>query len=1325
MSVLRIFMFGGLRVWLDDEVLPPFPTQKTRSLFAFLVTYRRRVHARPFLAGMFWGDMPEARAQRNLSTTLWRMRRVAPAGYFRVDESTIAFNADAPYWLDTEQFELELALARGEDAEAMAHLQAATQLYGGDFLQGMYDDWLLVVAERLRLAYQQSLQRLFDFYRGDEETLAQALEVGQQLLALDPLREDVHLGMMEVYQRLGRRSAALAQYQHCRQALQKELGIEPLPETQALYRALLAKPKSAPPLAGEHPPGAAVDSPRTPFDDFRQSPWVGRERELALIQQWIQRTQTEGGGMLLVGGVAGVGKTRLAGRAKAMARDAGFITLWGDCPDLLEPPPYQGLSEVLGKGLAALDISTAPPPWLSELAPLLPGLEQRFPSIKDCSPPDPDDAYRRSRLLPAIWRLLQEAVASAPALIVLDDIHWADAATLEALRYLIPRLRSAPILFLLTFRPEELPGRPRLAKTLLSLDASPLSQRLDLAPLSPQETDRLLQRALGLSAPHPILGPLVYNETEGNPFFIGEVLKALVEGKWLFLDADQRWRTVWDRDVPTPLASPPSLPLPRGIRRLVTHRLARVSPTAQSVLAQLAVFGREIDYDILLRFCDAEEETLLAATDELLHRHLLVETEQGLRFSHDKIRQTVYENLSHLRRRRLHRRAGETLAKISPEQVEELAHHFHQAQDHARTLEYALAAGRRAQRLYANQAALTYYDWAIQAGRHLGDAAARRAQITAFEQKGRIYRQLAAWPQAVAAYQAMEAAAGEAGDEARQARAVRLAGWVQGELQGKWELGLREAQRALTIARTAQDAREEAAALRDIGVYHIMLGDYEEALTSLRAALARFSPLQDTRGEASARQYLAVAYHFLGRLDESAQTYEEALSLWRGVGDRLAEIKVLADLGFLLISDGRLTAAGEAFEKADTLQNKIEATTMRTWVQIGLAAVARFQGRYRVCLHILDALTASENLVETDYLRALWTMHRGMARWRLGELDRAYQELERAFTLARASGTPSLMVGVLTEMGRCRRALGDVTVAWSLHQQAHHLAQREGNAPVLAMATSELGLDEALLGRQDGAAARFAAVERQAASLPRWQRAEALLNLTAGRLAQPGSERTLPLAQRALDAANAVGVHSLQLRGVGLLARALAGQGRWAQAEAVLQTGLRVQERGEDDLARALLLTLLARIQLTAGHREAAAVTYETLRVLRAAIAGSLPDADAQRRWRVHHDRIETRVQGPPADGRICVWLPRQDAPSQQAAVVWTVDAGASDDALEAAAGKVALRRARLHRLLEEAAAQRARAPLADLAAALEVSQRTIKRDLAALRREVSQHLPP
>jgi len=233
MTTLRIYLFGGLRVYYGEDALPPFPTYKTRSLFAYLVTFRQRPHARDVLAGTFWGDMPTAQARRNLNTTLWRLRRAIPPGYLQVQGDNIAFDPETAYWLDVAEFEdilRPVALATSAEtpylpAASIPSLQRAVELYRGDLLEGFYEDWCLVEAERLRALYLQALHGLLAYHRAGRE-YERALDYARRLLATDSLREDIHQQAMELYELLGRRSEALTQFEHCRSPLARPLSSE-------------------------------------------------------------------------------------------------------------------------------------------------------------------------------------------------------------------------------------------------------------------------------------------------------------------------------------------------------------------------------------------------------------------------------------------------------------------------------------------------------------------------------------------------------------------------------------------------------------------------------------------------------------------------------------------------------------------------------------------------------------------------------------------------------------------------------------------------------------------------------------------------------------------------------------------------------------------------------------------------------------------------------------------------------------------------------------------------------------------------------------------
>ena len=237
---LRIHLFGGLSVYRGEQPLPGFPTQKSRGLFAFLAVNHGRSHSRSTLVGRFWGDSPESVARKNLRTDLWRIRSVLepqgvePGSCLAVMQDEVALARGGDHWLDIHDFEDTLDEAARASGEAQARLlRHAVELYRGDLLEGVYDDWIIFERERLRLRYLDALERLIGHHEARGQW-TEAAAYAQRLLASDPLREHVHRAAIRCHLALGDRAAALRQFDTCARLLRQELDAEPAPETQAL-----------------------------------------------------------------------------------------------------------------------------------------------------------------------------------------------------------------------------------------------------------------------------------------------------------------------------------------------------------------------------------------------------------------------------------------------------------------------------------------------------------------------------------------------------------------------------------------------------------------------------------------------------------------------------------------------------------------------------------------------------------------------------------------------------------------------------------------------------------------------------------------------------------------------------------------------------------------------------------------------------------------------------------------------------------------------------------------------------------------------------------
>lgn len=260
MGVLRIWLFGGVRVAYEDGPCEAPMTRTIQALLAYLVLHRNRVHPREVLVALFWGDESEERGRRCLSTALWRLRQVLePAGVprgtylFTTPATDIGFNCSSSYWLDVAVFEDAANRLAGHPAVAggaaqVADLEQALRLVTGELLEGFYDDWALQERERLRLLYLDALAYLMRHHRGRGDYEA-SLNCGRLILQHDPLREEIHREVMRVHVESGQPALAIRQYELCRHTLLSELGIAPMHETRALYAQLV-------PDAGGDSPGA-------------------------------------------------------------------------------------------------------------------------------------------------------------------------------------------------------------------------------------------------------------------------------------------------------------------------------------------------------------------------------------------------------------------------------------------------------------------------------------------------------------------------------------------------------------------------------------------------------------------------------------------------------------------------------------------------------------------------------------------------------------------------------------------------------------------------------------------------------------------------------------------------------------------------------------------------------------------------------------------------------------------------------------------------------------------------------------------------------------
>ncbi len=439
---------------------------------------------------------------------------------------------------------------------------------------------------------------------------------------------------------------------------------------------------------------------------------MGRERELAELRDGLEGALSGRGGLFMVAGDPGVGKTALADAIGAEALQRGAGVLWGRAWDGGGAPAYWPWLRIVRRLAAERDLTGAlhalGPESAGRLTRLIPGLVAPSPGAANGpeAEPDPGDSdAARFQLFDAITSLLRAAAAQGPLVLVLDDLHGADHPSLLLLGFLAVHLRDSPILVIGTYREAEARLDPQLASTLGDIIRH--GRRLPLRGLRERDVGEVVERIAGRRPPDLVLRA-IHHATEGNPFFIDEVVRLLsAEGR---LDDAAQVATVR---------------IPDGVRETIRHRLDPLPDRTRMLLLTAAVIGREFRLDTLQRVCDLDSHELDLALGEAVGSGVVVERPSSFgvyAFSHGLIRETLYDDLGPQRRGLLHAAVGRALEELyaaDPEpHVAELAHHFFVAAtagEPERAIDYSVRAGERAMSLVAYEEASDHFERALQA----------------------------------------------------------------------------------------------------------------------------------------------------------------------------------------------------------------------------------------------------------------------------------------------------------------------------------------------------------------------------------------------------------------------------------------------------------------------------------------------------------------------------------------------------------------------------------------------------------------------------------
>jgi DNA-binding SARP family transcriptional activator len=1013
----------GEQVITDDGTAVQARSSRTAALVAYLVAHAGSPQARQVIAGTFWPDSTDAQALTNLRRELHHLRQVLG------DEPSLVVTSRDLCWRDTPtchvdvrtfaiEREAALAAAAAGDSEGIAaHATAAVAQYQGDLLPGVYDDWLL----EARSALQRECADLCDLLsatRARSGDLTGAVDAARRRIQLQPLEEVGYRTLMLLQADLGDRAGAVSTYHHCASVLERELGVLPDPAIQQAFQRLMARgdPAGISPQAVQPVPGRSGRA---------GGQLIGRAREYSVLQDLWRAAAGGQPGLALIGGGAGVGKTRLAAELTELARMHGAVVTSSQCFGTSGRLALAPVADWLRSPAVQSAAATLDPAWQAEVGRLVPkeGREEHGAGLRAMA-----DAWQRHRFFEGLARAL--IAVGRPTLLVLDNMQWCDQETLAFLTFFLGLAADTPVLVAGTLRNDIRDQDAELADWIVRMQATGLLTELPLSPLEAGDTARLAEAISGRPLPADHVD-LLQATTGGFPLYVVEAVRGSVDLG--------------------------SAPLPAGgLTAVLNNRLDHATAPAREVAGLAAAVGTNFTLDLLTEASDLDADMVVEAVDELWRRRIMHEFGDGYDFSHDLLRETAYAHVSPPKRWLLHRRIAQALELLQADDIDavsaQLAEQYARGGRPARAVAYYRRAADVAAGRFAHAEAIRLDQQALSIVRNLPEGRDRDAREL------EVLEAMAAPLNARYGYsspelqQTLERSIALAESLGRKDSILTglVALWASRFVQGRIADGYQTATRALTLV--DPESERSGPAHFAVGGSAVSLGMPAEGLRHLeltaRLASGAMMLSVGTRADVQGTAWAAHAHWLLGHDDDALSSCNSAIALARAIEhpyslavalaygsithqmrndlselrDTVAELRALCErYGFayyrewVLILDGWSRSDESGLDLArqgiSNLKSAGSLARMPYWLSL-LAALSAGSGRPDAARATLDA--------------ALADAHAHDDVWWLPEVMRmraVYDDAESALSRLRSAAQLAAAQGSVALLRRCERDL--------------------------------------------------------------------------------------------------------------------------------------------------------------------------------------------------------------------------------------------------------------------------------------------------------------
>jgi tetratricopeptide (TPR) repeat protein len=1042
MNTLRVLLLGTPEVRWDEETLP-IQRRYPRALLFYLASMGGMI-GREELLTIFWEDQSEKTARLRLRETLNKLRSALPNSnllisqddrigldFTRVWVDQLAFDRCCDlYWNEAKQIPHQDPLPE----HIFASLKEAAELWRGPrFLAGvnlpstnLLDGWLSRTSQRIEHLRGMVLQRLSDhaYVNGN---LEESLRLARLALENDELSESLHERILQILLRMDRRNEAREHFNYLVEVTQRELGQNPSSRLYALFQ--LTRVSST-----------FVSIPYTQILKVKsstQSPFVGRQTILAQLN----KAQKDGGAVFVLG-ESGLGKTRLLQEFIAKLHPRPRLLVAG-CRPYESNLPFQPIIDIVRNSIQPEEWINFPVAWVNNLLPLVPDLSDLRPDADAELELVPD--HGRSVLFEAIHQIVAHIAKQQRLIVCIDDAHWADEATLSAIAYLLERPPfPKDACLIITARTEHI--NPHLESLIRYQEERGRGSRLTLPRLSQTEIYQLASFALGNSPSNEFIAKLS-KETGGNPFFILETLRTLVQRNS-------------GQDVPITDA----LPLPRNIYLLIRNRLTNLTPLARSALDVAAVVGTEFRPNTVSEAGEFSTKDIINSLMELEQQQLIecIHTKSGdlhCRFIHDKIRETLLLEINPLKIRWLHKqvaRAMETLLKADvPNQAAVVAYHYQAAGEWSRAFDYWIKAGQRARQLLAVEDALQAFREAErllrQPGCHLSDEQIHRLFNERNDLKFDTHN--------TSALREQNKLLLEIGEERRSHLLIGTALLGLGNAcmsNDQFEEGIEYTSQAIQLLDTTNNLSQRVQAYIDRGVLRYMLSHWKEAKKDFDRALelARGHHEPDIiRTQANAHYNMAVIYNLEGQPTKARQ---HALL---AIGDRPLQVRTYrhvpgySALALAQVFMGEYAQAKESFQTGIDLAEKTSSWRMLSYLLGNRALYERNIGNLGASIKSAHRMISVGEQFRHNDIIALGSRLAGDIFFYLQAPEQAKQHYQKGIE---TGGESFIAPDILFRLGHVLCQLGQIKLGMNYLKKALKISKESGLGLIHILTQSSL-----------------------------------------------------------------------------------------------------------------------------------------------------------------------------------------------------------------------------------------------------------------------------